>query len=201
MHLIHEAQPHPGSDELERLYREHKNLVFRAAHRLTGNPEDAEDVLQTVFMRLVKSHTRGSPLRATARLDARDDSDPSTTPKSQSSTARYLCRAAINAALDVLRTRKRAASVALSEADGTRDPRGQPEMIHMRREVRDGLRQALTRLRPRAAEIFVLRYFEGYSNHEIADLVGSSRATVAVILHRSRRRLRQELGPFLGGTS
>src|SRR5881396_3180714 len=39
-------------NDLEALFREHYDRVFRAAHRVTGNPEDAEDVLQTVFTRL-----------------------------------------------------------------------------------------------------------------------------------------------------
>ena len=65
-------------------------------------------------------------------------------------------------------------------------------------ELRDEVRKALGGLSPRAAEIFVLRYFEGYDNHEIARLQGSSRATVAVILHRARRRVREAIGPYVG---
>ena len=50
----------------------------------------------------------------------------------------------------------------------------------------------------KAAEIFVLRYFEGYGNNEIAGMLGTSRSTVNVILHRTRERLREELASYLG---
>ena len=39
---------------LEDLFREHNGAVYRAAYRITGNAMDAEDVLQTVFMRLLR---------------------------------------------------------------------------------------------------------------------------------------------------
>ena len=43
------AAPIPG--ELERAFQDHSSLVFRTAYRVTGNAADAEDVLQTVFLR------------------------------------------------------------------------------------------------------------------------------------------------------
>ena len=39
--------------DLEVIFKEHHGMVFRAAYRVTGNAGDAEDVLQTVFLRLV----------------------------------------------------------------------------------------------------------------------------------------------------
>ena len=63
------------------LYQRHYGAVFRAALRVTGNPADAEDVLQTVFLRVL---ARGA-----------DDALP----------AAYFRRAAVNAAVDVLRRR------------------------------------------------------------------------------------------------
>src|SRR4029077_5118889 len=64
----------PG--EVERAFRAHHGLVFRAAYRITGNAADAEDVLQTVFLRLAR---RG------ANSDAVENDES------------YLRRAAINA--------------------------------------------------------------------------------------------------------
>ena len=72
--------------ELESLFREHHDRVFRAAYRVTGSVVDAEDVLQTVFLRLSR-RTEGINL------------DPS--------PASYLHRAAINTSLDVMRQRAR----------------------------------------------------------------------------------------------
>ena len=51
------------------------------------------------------------------------------------------------------------------------------------------------------AEIFVLRYFEGYGNREIARMLNISQGVVAVVLHRARRKLRDEIGKPIGGRS
>ena len=42
------------SEEIEGLFREHYLLVYRTAWVITGNPDDAEDVLQTIFLRLMR---------------------------------------------------------------------------------------------------------------------------------------------------
>jgi hypothetical protein len=51
----------PAAD-LEQVFREHHAAVFRAAYRITGNADDAEDVLQTVFLRLVKRDSGAEPI-------------------------------------------------------------------------------------------------------------------------------------------
>jgi DNA-directed RNA polymerase specialized sigma24 family protein len=48
-----------------------------------------------------------------------------------------------------------------------------------------------------AAEMFALRYYEGYDNHEIAKFLGKSHVVVGVVLHRARTRLRKEIGDYL----
>ena len=55
------------------------------------------------------------------------------------------------------------------------------------------LRRALSTLPERAAEIFVLRHFEGHRNPEIARMLGLSQIVVAVTLHRARKKLQEEL--------
>ena len=69
------------------------------------------------------------------------------------------------------------------------------------REMRDGLRQAMAGLSPRAAEVFALRFIEGYGNKEIAGMLGTSQTAIGVSLHRTRAQLRDELGSFLGEQS
>jgi RNA polymerase sigma-70 factor (ECF subfamily) len=165
-------------DELEQAFRAHHRLVFRTAYRITGNAGDAEDVLQTVFLRLLR-RDRGA--------------DPLENPES------YLRRAAINAALDVIRSRQADQTVPLPE-----EPSGPVPTQRVQADV-SGLRQALTRalahLRPRPAEIFSLRFLEGFSNQEIAQTLGISQVLVAVIVHRTRQQLRKELRPYLGDRS
>jgi RNA polymerase sigma-70 factor (ECF subfamily) len=102
---------------LESVFLEHQRRVFRAAYRITGNAQDAEDVLQTVFLRL---HRQG---------DAASLENPSS----------YLYRAAINAALDLLRARRERSSVALEEAHGSPDgPGRRPDQVHEAAELRAG---------------------------------------------------------------
>ena len=60
--------------------------------------------------------------------------------------------------------------------------------------MRDALRSAVAQLHATAAEMFVLRYFEGYDNAEVAKMMDTSEGTVAVTLHRTRARLQKELG-------
>jgi RNA polymerase sigma-70 factor (ECF subfamily) len=57
----------------------------------------------------------------------------------------------------------------------------------------DALRIAINELTPKAAEMFALRYFEELGNREIAALMGTSQAVVAVTLHNVRSRLKKRL--------
>jgi RNA polymerase sigma-70 factor (ECF subfamily) len=174
------APPLAPPPALEALYQAHHGAVLRAAYRITGDAADAEDVLQTVFVRLLRRE---------------DEVDLS------ASASSYLHRAAVNAALDLLRARRRARAVPLGDVEGVlEEPAPGPERSRGGRELARDLRAALTRLTPRSAEIFALRYFEDYTNLEIARLLGVSQTAIAVILHRTRHRLRKELGA-LGGLS
>jgi RNA polymerase sigma-70 factor (ECF subfamily) len=168
----------PAGD-IEMIYREHAQSVLRAAYRVTGNIEDAQDVVQTVFMRLVRRQG-GSPL--------------------SDSPGHYLHRAAVNAALDVVRSRRsrRASNLEDVEPVLAGDATEAPDRMQDGDEIRRKVREALATISPKHAEIFVLRYFEGYGNHEIAEMLGTSRSTVNVILHRTRQKLQDELGPYVG---
>lgn len=165
-----------GSEELATLFRVHHERVFRAAHRITGSIADAEDVLQTVFLRLVKSH------------EAYDLSE---------NPAAYLSRAAINAGLDLMRKRKHAVGFDELQHEPMESGKNNPEAQQADRELQKLIRQAVSRLGATAAEMFVLRYYEGYNNREIAKLMGTSQIVVGVVLHRARTKLRKEIGHYL----
>jgi RNA polymerase sigma-70 factor (ECF subfamily) len=89
--------------------------------------------------------------------------------------------------------------VALDEADADsiagRSP--SPEALHADRELQALVRQAVSRLGKTAGEMFVLRYYEGLDNKEIAVLMETSPLVVGVVLHRARTRLRKEIGHYL----
>jgi RNA polymerase sigma-70 factor (ECF subfamily) len=170
----------PG--EIERIFREHHGMIFRAAYRITGNPSDAEDVLQTVFLRLLR---RDSESEAVGNMSG------------------YLHRAAVNSALDLMRARQNSRSVPLDEVAPLLAEKASlsPDRAHSSAESRDWLRGAVARLSPQAGEIFSLRFFEGKDNNEIAEIVGTTPGTVAVTLSRSRDRIEREFRAYQGEKS
>jgi len=151
---------------LDDMYREHHTMVFRTAYRITGNAADAEDVLQTVFLRMVR----------------RDDSA-----EAIERPENYLRRSAVHAALDLVRAKRSSADIDLDRLPATGGSRPDDG------DLRELLRQALSELPVRSAEIFTLRFFEGLTNPEIASALGISSITVAVTLHRTRRELQKKL--------
>jgi RNA polymerase sigma-70 factor, ECF subfamily len=167
--------------QLEDVFRAHQTCVLKAAYRVTGSMADAEDVLQSVFLRL-----------------ARGTVDPSRISNLQS----YLHRSAVNAALDLIRSRGDREDVPVEAADDLESNPGiSPERALSSLEVKNWLRRALATLNPRAAEMFVLRYLEGLDNPEIARTMNTSQAVVAVTLHRARARLKKGLRGFMKGAS
>jgi RNA polymerase sigma-70 factor (ECF subfamily) len=176
---VQAAAGNSGLEQLEALFQDHNKGIFRVAYRITGSQSDAEDVLQTIFMRL----TPGWAKR-----------DLSPNPRA------FLYRAAINASLDIVRLRKRANSVSLDVVDLEHDPKivlAGPEKDLADMELRELIRQAVAKLEGRAAAAFALRYYEGYDNGRIAEVLGTSQLVVAVTLHRARTRLRKEIGSYL----
>jgi RNA polymerase sigma-70 factor (ECF subfamily) len=165
--------PLTGSGEsLSQLFREHHRRVLTAAYRITGSMADAEDVTQAVFLRMARSS--GLPI---------------------ANAGSYLYRAAINGALDLLRRRKTAPTEPLQDAATipTAGPGSSPETVASNKELGDWLRLAISELPPRAAEMFSLRYVEELGNREIATLMGTSQAVVAVTLHHARSKLKKRL--------
>ena len=72
-----------------------------------------------------------------------------------------------------------------------------PEAVHADRELQKLVRQAVGRLGKTAGEMFVLRYYEGFDNKEIAALLNTSPLVVGVVLHRARTKMKKEIGHYL----
>jgi RNA polymerase sigma-70 factor, ECF subfamily len=177
-----QSPPPPAAAEcpggLQEIFQGHHGSVLRAAYRITGNSTDAEDVLQTVFMRLARRPADAPPM---------------------DNIGAYLHRAAVNAALDLVRDRREGQHVPLeTQAPLLAAPVPAPDSQMEAREIQDFIRLAVARLAPRAAEVFALHYFEGYSNSEIAGMLEISASGVGVTLHRARTRLQEEIKSFLG---
>lgn len=170
---------HVVESRLSDLFRTHHRRVLMAAYRITGSMADAEDVAQSVFLRLAT----GDPL-------------------AMSNPGSYLYRAAINGGLDLLRRRSTAANEPLDAAAhvASQGSGSRPEAEAAALELLEGLRKALGELSPRAAEMFTLRYVEELGNGEIAALMHTSQAVVAVTLHQARAKMKKLLREKVEGT-
>src|SRR5271154_6985605 len=110
------------------MFQAHHGMVFRTAYRITGNAADAEDVLQTVFLRMLR---RDQASRALEKQES------------------YFRRAAINVALDVVRSGKDIRNVPIDDVAPGDLPSRKPHTDSG--ELRECLRSALARLNPREA--------------------------------------------------
>jgi RNA polymerase sigma-70 factor (ECF subfamily) len=147
------------------LYERHYKAVFRAALRVTGNSADAEDVLQTVFLRVMAR-----------RGDVEDVVLP----------AAYFRRAAVNAAVDVLRRRE-------LRAEGVYDDQAPHVAARPPVLLKERLRRAIAAVDSEDASLFLLRHVEGLSIEELSGMFRMEKNNVTVRLHRIRLRLQAEM--------
>ncbi len=153
------ASAAPGFDDL---IERHKTLVFRTAWRMTGNPEDAEDIAQEVFLRL---HKRG---------DAE-------------ATAAWLYRITVNLCLDQIRKRKSTLEPPSDLAAATPTP----EQLLSQNQQQDRLARLIARLPERERACLVLRDLEGLTSREAAAILECSEETVRSAIHRAKEKLKQ----------
>lgn len=147
------------------VFERHYETVYRAALRVIGNPADAEDVLQTVFLRVLAN---GGHVDTTALPVA------------------YFRRAAVNAAVDLLRRRT-------VHAESVYDDQAPHAAVPPPSLLKERLRRAIATLDRDDATLFLLRHVEGLSNDELATLFQLEKNNVAVRLHRIRLRLQAEM--------
>jgi RNA polymerase sigma-70 factor (ECF subfamily) len=156
------------ASELEEIFREHGRLVYRTAYSVTASAPDAEDIVQNLFLHLLR---KGCP------------------PGLRENPKGYLYRSAINLSLNTLKSRKHH----ISTADDCPDVSAECGSGDHARDTQKQLVNAMSQLHPGAVEMLVLRYEHGYSDAEIAKLLGKSRGVVAVGLYRARAKLRKLL--------
>jgi RNA polymerase sigma-70 factor, ECF subfamily len=184
--LVHAAKE--GNEAaFEKLVRRHTRRMFRIALLLTKCQEDAEEVVQDVF---VKAFTN------LYRFEER----------AQFST--WLTRIAINTALMRVRSRSRYRTVSLSQDEQSgpeiapeqiADWRPDPEQLYSRLELKQILIQALDSLPDHYRTIFLLRDIEGFSITETAELLDLSDTAVKARLTRARLQLRARLNAHFRG--
>lgn len=176
------------SDAFRALVERYSRKIFRLAYRMTGNEQDAEDVVQETF------------LRAYRRLGQFE---------SRANFGTWLYRIAVNSSLDSRRSRQRQEEYRTADA-GHPDPAGYseetlrlasseptPDRLAFSTEVRRELTQALARLSAKERAAFVLRHFEGMSIEEIGRALGLRSNATKNNIFRAVRKLRERLEPLV----
>src|SRR5437764_2386547 len=151
-------------EALASLYRAYGAALYRLAYRLTGTPQDAEDVVHDVFVGLPEALGRY---------------------RERGSLAGWLKRVTARVALMRVRTRTRRREVAL---DATLAAGERPARVESM-----ALETAINGLPDRLRSVVVLKEVEGYSHAEVADLLEISEGASRVRLNRAMKRLRKML--------
>jgi len=171
------------SDAFRQLVEQHSRAVFRLAFRMTGNEEDAEDVVQETFLRAYK------------QLDKYE---------ARSSFSTWLYRIASNYSLDLIRMRKRHED---KRERGTAEDRDilqtipvdspGPDRIMYGTQVQERVNEALNELSPQERTAFILRHFEGLSIEEIGSTLGTGTNATKHSIFRAVQKLRRSLEPVV----
>lgn len=161
------------------LLKRYAPALYRLALRLTGDPDEAEDVLQEALIRACNS---------VAEFEGR------------SSLGTWLHRIVLTTAL--MRLRRQQPQVPLDDAGQAPALHAPPEAHEpahtlLSEELRNQIEAALLTLPAALRAAFVLRDLEGLSTRAAAEALGISEAALKVRLHRARLALRQALTPYL----
>lgn len=174
----------------EGLVDRHERRLYGIAMGILRQREDAENVVQTAFLKVLESLDRF---------------------RGESTFATWVSRIATHAALNALRKRKGLPTVSLDVGDDEdgeirhprqlADWRGDPARVVERRELRRILDDAIQTLPEKHRLVFVLRDVEGLSVRETAQALSISEANVKVRLLRARLALREKLAGTFGDGS
>ena len=179
---------HGDSEAFRALVERHSRAVYRLAYRMTGNPQDAEDVVQDTFLKAY---------RQLGRFESR------------ANFGTWLHRIAVNCSSDVIRARKHQETAhdasdldtldggpgAHPGADVRLDP--SPERLMLSTEVQDKVTFAMGALTHMERAAFLLRHFEGQSIEEISRALNLKTNAAKHSIFRAVRKMRLALEPFV----
>lgn len=176
-------------DAFRLLVDRHSRYVFRLAYRLTGNQQDAEEVVQEAF------------LRAYQKLEQFE---------ARANFGTWVYRIASNYAIDRMRQRRKEearmeAPAARQEDGDNRDPLDliadsspTPERLTQSVELKKRMQQALSELTEAERTAFIMRHWEGCGIEEISAALKTSSSATKNTVFRSVQKLRKLLEPHLG---
>lgn len=170
------------SDAFRALMERHGRAVYRLAHRMTGSPQDAEDVVQETFLRAY---------RQLGRFESR------------ANFSTWLHRIAVNCSIDLIRSRRHqetgheAADLEYFEAAAEDRIDHSPERLMLSTEVQERVSAAMAGLSAMERAAFVLRHFEGQSIEDISRSLGLKANAAKHSIFRAVRKMRLALEPFI----
>ncbi len=172
------SQPSPeavaaGVPSWEQIVEDHSARVYRLAYRLTGNPHDAEDLTQEVFVRVFRSLHTYTP----------------------GTFEGWIHRITTNLFLDQARRKSKIRFDALPEDADNRlpSPVATPDAAYLNQMFDADIEAALAALPPDFRAAVVLCDVEGLTYEEIADVLDLKMGTVRSRIHRGRSMLRKAL--------
>ena len=158
-------------DAFRALFEAYKNRVYSVALRFSGDEATASDIAQSTFLKLFSSI-----------VDFRGEASFET----------WIYRLVVNRCLDHQRRSKRLVPIAEGLLAGLRAPGDSLSQV-LQAERNGQVRAAIDRLSPDLRIAIVLRYTEGLSYEQIADVTGCSQGTVASRLNRAHKALERRL--------
>jgi RNA polymerase sigma-70 factor (ECF subfamily) len=164
----------------EEVYRQHSGRLYSLAMRMLGNPADAEDLLQEIFL---SAHRKLESFRGESALGT------------------WLYRLAMNQILDHVRSRAARAGQltdGLDDATVLADAMG--HRLADRAIDRIDLERAMAELPEGCRAAFVLHDVEGLEHREVSDVLGIAEGTSKSQVHKARLRLRGLLRRRTGGS-
>lgn len=148
--------------DFDLLYRRNYPALHRYLQRLTGDPDEADDLAQEAFTRLLRH------------------------PLPESEARPWLFTVATNLVRDGARKSTRRARLLSIFRPGPQDPPPADQVVE-RRERIESVRRALDLLRPRDRQLLLLRE-EGFTYEEMAQVVGVAPSSVGTLLARALKR-------------
>ena len=165
------------ADAFEILVRRHEKTIFNLVYRMLGDPDEAAEVSQEVFL---------SAFRAAGQF------------RGEANFSTWLYRIALNHASTrrkSLATRQQKI-VPLDGVETLHDPQPGPPEILEKQEIREKVQFALNQLDPEDAAVILLRDLQDVSYDEVAEVLEIPVGTVKSRLHRARQALKSRLKTY-----
>ena len=159
--------------DFDQLYNAYFSRVYNYVYYRVNNVYDAEDLTSQIFTKLFVKLKYYQPEKAPLSV--------------------WIFTIVRNTLTDYYRARVRNVCISLEETAELIDRGDSPAQAAESAEIRRYLQQALSALNCQEREIIALKFWSGFSNREIALLIGISESNTGVIIFRAMRRLRQIL--------